>query len=228
MKIWRYLTIDKFKRMLRDEAIFIARSDQFSDRFEGSYPTRDVKKIDRIYDDPAMFRAWRKFVAASCWHKNEYESDGMWQLYSDRKKGVAIQSTIESLEKLCSDHAYVTEVKYIDYENDEFPDQLIIRPFKYKRIFYKHEQEVRAIIWSLPPAKEIKNGFPEVGTPNAKSDIPIPGLNIEVDLKLLIKAIVVSPESNEDQYQQVEALLKEYNFDDIVLKKSDLSGDPVW
>lgn len=228
MKIWRYLTIDKLERMLKDGALFFARSDQFPDHFEGSYPKKDVQKIDRIYDDPAMFRAWYKFVAVSCWHKNEYESDGMWQLYADRNKGVAIQSTIESLVELCSDHAYVTEVKYIDYAKDELPDQQIISPFEYKRIFYKHEQEVRAIIWSLPPAKEIKNGCPEAGTPKTESNIPIPGLNIELDLKLLIKAIVVSPGFNIDQYQEVEALLKKYNFDDIVLKKSDLAGDPVW
>ena len=228
MKIWRYLTLDKFGLMLKNEALFFTRTDQFSDRFEGSYPKGDVKRINRIYNNPTMFKAWRKFVAVSCWHKNEYESDGMWQLYSDRNRGIAIQSTIEQLEKCCTDHAYVTEVKYIDYEKEVFPDQLIIRPFEYKRIFFQHEQEVRAIIWTLPPAKYIKNGFPEPGTPNAKNEISTPGSNIEIDLRNLIQAIVISPESDRQQYQKVESLLKKYNFDTITLKTSDLTDDPVW
>lgn len=228
MKIWRYLTLEKFELMLKDKALFFTRTDQFSDCFEGSYPKGDVKKINRIYNDPAMFKAWRKFVAVSCWHKNEHESDGMWKLYSDKNKGIAIKSTIEQLEKCCVEHAYVTEVKYIDYEKDVLPDQLIIRPFEYKRIFFQHEQEVRAIIWTLPPAEYIKNGFPEPGVPNTKGEIPSPGINIEMDLRVLIQAVILSPESDSQLYQKVETLLKNYNFETITLKTSDLSGDPVW
>ncbi len=213
--------------MLKNEELFFTRTDQFPDRFEGSYPKGDVNKIDRIYKDPAMFRAWRKFVAVSCWHKNEYESDGMWQLYADKNKGIAIQSTIDLLKKSCSDHAYVTEVEYIDYEKEVLPDQLIIRPFEYKRIFFQHEQEVRAIIWTLPPSECIKNGFPEPGNPNAKSEIPIPGINIEIDLRNLIQTVVVSPEYDRKQYQQVESLLQQYKFDTVTLRESDLAGDPV-
>jgi len=87
---------------------------------------------------------------------------------------------------------------------------------------------VRAIIWTLPPAKYIKNGFPEPGTPNSKSDIHRPGINIEVDLNKLIQSIVVSPESNNAHYKKVETLLIKYKFGSIPLKVSDLSGDPVW
>ena len=230
MKIWRYLTLEKFELMLKYESLFFTRSDQFQklDRFEGSYPKRDVVRIDRIYHNPTMFKKWRKYVAVSCWHKNEYESDGMWQLYANRKKGIAIQSTTDLLEECCSSHAFVTEVKYIDYEKNVFPNQLLMTPFEHKRIYFKHEDEVRAIIWSLPPSKHVKNGFPEPGTPNSKSDIPKPGINIEVDLNKLIQSIVVSPESKGVHYKKIESLLRKYRFESLPLRKSDLSGDPVW
>lgn len=228
MKIWRYLSLKKFERMLRDEALFFARADQFEDRFEGSYPKKNVETIDRIYDDPEMFKHWRKFVAVNCWHKNEYESDGMWQLYSDKKKGIAIQSTVERLTKCCADHAYVTDVTYIDYQKDSLPDDLLIRPFEYKRQFFRHEQEVRAIMWTLPPSKWIKNGFPEPGTPNVESKIPAVGLNVEVDLVQLIESVVLSPESTKCFIRRVENLVKKYQFNHLSPKPSELSYDPVW
>lgn len=229
MKIWRYLTLEKFELMLKHQALFFARADQFKeDPFEGSYPKKDVQKIDRIYADPKMFKSWRRFVAVNCWHKNEFESDGMWQLYSDRNKGIAIQSTVDRLKACCADHAYVTDVTYIDYQQDSLPDDLLVRPFEYKRRFFDHEREVRAIMWTLPPAKFIKNGFPEPGSPNSRSKIRAPGINVDVDLEELIESIVLSPKSTKRQIRKVEELLDKYKVRSVSPTKSELSDDPVW
>ena len=175
-----------------------------------------------------MFKNWRKFVAVNCWHKNEYESDGMWQLYSNKKKGIAIQSTVDRLSKCCADHAYVIDVTYIDYQQNSLPDNLLVRPFEYKRKFFEHEREVRAIMWTLPPTKCIKNGFPEPGTPNVESKISAPGINIEMDLVELIESIVLSPETTKCSVRRVEKLLKKYKLNHVSPKKSELSYDPVW
>ncbi|MBJ6934444.1 DUF2971 domain-containing protein, partial [Vibrio cholerae] len=33
----------------------------------------------------------------SCWHQANHESDAMWQLYADKWRGVAIQTSINKL-----------------------------------------------------------------------------------------------------------------------------------
>jgi hypothetical protein len=217
--------------MLDTQSLFFPRADQLGDPFEGSYPKRDIQHPDRLYCDPQVYKAWCQYHAISCWHKNNAESDGMWKIYSDKQKGIAIQSTYNRLERCCADTAYdtwVTPVRYINYETKSFPDQELHQPFQHKRIFFKHENEIRAIARKFPPPAYIKDGLPEPGLPSQEYALPFPGVSIDADLIKLIEVVYVSPDSDKHFIDLVISLMKRYNLSMIPVKPSALSGDPVW
>lgn len=41
--IWRYIDLNKFELLLKDESLFLCRSDKFPDPYEGSIPTIEVQ-----------------------------------------------------------------------------------------------------------------------------------------------------------------------------------------
>ena len=61
-----------------------------------------------------LFDFNRKLTLINCWYQSEYESDAMWQLYSNN--GIAIQTTFGKLKnsfKNSNDNVLIGQVKYI-------------------------------------------------------------------------------------------------------------------
>lgn len=112
--IWRYMDFDKFMSLLDRRALFFARSDKLGDRFEGSYPRRNIEELVEVPDclpgvtqeDYDQLRAGnrdtiyllRMAAFISCWHANSIESASMWESYLRGKNGVAIQTTVRRLK----------------------------------------------------------------------------------------------------------------------------------
>src|SRR5258708_2137823 len=111
--IWRYMDLDKFESILKEKGLFFCRSDKFTDPFEGSIPRINSafrvtaeKQVAatlkrKITHEDAMNKSdntgklhqkFRRAFVVNCWHINQGESDAMWKLYSETKKGIAIQS----------------------------------------------------------------------------------------------------------------------------------------
>lgn len=40
--IWRYMSLQKFKFMIKNKALFFCRADKFSDPFEGTLPKKEA------------------------------------------------------------------------------------------------------------------------------------------------------------------------------------------
>lgn len=60
LPIWRYISLDKFERILKDSALYFATAEQFStnDLFEGAITEKEYLKrranIERFEKDPAL------------------------------------------------------------------------------------------------------------------------------------------------------------------------------
>jgi hypothetical protein len=200
----------KFIAMLEDNALFFSRGDRFRDRFEGSVPKKlaeelrilwieqqrdsqsplDEKQAKQRYDKLAQLD--RKLVAINCWYMDDSESDAMWQLYlKGAGEGVAIRSTvgrlIAALEGERRD-VHIGIVDYIDYESDEFESRSRFSQFLHKRLGFKHENELRAMV-GLNTKMQSGERFDYI---NSNPEVEH-GLNVSVNLQALIEQVVIAP-----------------------------------
>lgn len=95
--VWKYMNLDKFNSLLKDKALFFAKPSAFIDPLEGSYSNWDIEQLDEDFEKPFLpsreeMRKIQDFAAISCWHINDYESAGMWDLYLGGKDGVSIKT----------------------------------------------------------------------------------------------------------------------------------------
>ncbi|WP_411727225.1 DUF2971 domain-containing protein [Methyloglobulus sp.] len=84
----------------------------------------------------------------NCWHKSEYESAAMWNLYTNDGQGIAVESTIKQLKDsiICERPLIFESVIYRaedEPKNDQHPKHDILI---FKRKAFEHEKEFRAII----------------------------------------------------------------------------------
>lgn len=196
MKIWRYLQYSKFVAMLKCKTLHFSRADKFTDIFEGSYPRKNLKNYPSVPNPTYTYEAFKKYVAVSCWHRNQDESEAMWELYLKNSDGVAIVTDKNTLEECLADsEASVIEVQYKNYREDQIDDFTWFKAFEYKRKCFIHEQEIRANIYRLPPSPNIINGFPEISPPDGTNCVPDEGIQVNVELSTLIEKVIISPRS---------------------------------
>lgn len=154
-------------------------------------------------------------VTVNCWHQNDFESEGMWRLYSDDNKGIAIQTTVKNLvESIITDkHVMVSEVKYIDYFDKKLtPADCVTngRTIPYlKRNSFAHEKEVRLSITPNFNYKDVLSHKPQ-------------GIRVKINPSKLIEKIYISPYVSEPYPSSVSVLMKRFNICEDKLIKSDL------
>lgn len=109
----------------------------------------------------------------NCWHKNEFESEAMWKLYSASRQGIAIKSTIGQLRNsLRGAKVRIDSVRYMDFDNDPIEKGHDHYKLFLKRKSFEHEREVRATI-SLPQQGK--------------------GILVKCDIDILISSIHLAP-----------------------------------
>jgi hypothetical protein len=157
MKVWRYMDIAKFVWLLKEKRLFMSRLDKLADPYEGSLTAKTIEGIDLFlrqhgskdgWDDLSnRYRQNQATTYVCCWHANEQESEAMWRLYCGHGNGIAIQTTYEHLVSAIEKEyeVYIGCVKYIDYEQEWFPDANAFHPVMHKRLAFAHEREVRLV-----------------------------------------------------------------------------------
>ena len=194
--IWRYFDVTKFLSLLHTGALYFSRADMLGDPFEGSYPRGTVEARERRLraapkglrrETRAMLRRQREWQAEAhrqvyinAWHRGDYESMAMWQMYGRGPYGVAIRTTYERLDAALPrarrrSPISIGCVRYIDYrsaatvigESDPFA------PYLYKSLAYAPENELRAAF--------------------ALDEDGPAGIFVPVDLAVLRMQVVVSP-----------------------------------
>jgi hypothetical protein len=81
--LWRHFKTERFLSFIEASSLYFAAPFGFPiDPRYAEY--EDLEKI---------FEGFRHLVKINCWHRSDYESNAMWQLYAGVNKGVAICST---------------------------------------------------------------------------------------------------------------------------------------
>jgi hypothetical protein len=220
LTLWRFMDLFKFIDLILSSEITLVNSTLMKDPFEGvlhkdihfEYVDLDgnSKKIDNTDSLPKILKdISRKKIFFSCWHYNEFESAGMWDIYGNQN-GIAIKTNVSKLKNSiqfdkCKDMDLLSVNYYTgsaDYFIPNRPESHIYTSILNKRKSFEHEKEVR-LIW--------------VPMDNNKSQIR----KIKVDLKNLIDVIYVSPLFENWQLDTIKQFLKKVNLD-ITVEKSKL------
>ena len=213
--VWKYLDLSKFVDLLLYRKLFMSRSDKFEDQYEGTFSEPTFEEIRKLsIDNPDFldyYKTHRKNVVISSWHINEYESFAMWQIFTQKSEGLAIQSTLGRLQEALAPertyHQYIGEVNYIDYKKEYIPFENAFFPFLFKRKSFQYEREIRIITDATAHNLNIDKG-----------------LKIDVDISQLIEKIYIHPKSENWYKNLVIGLMQKLDFD-FTIEKSDLESD---
>jgi hypothetical protein len=148
----------------------------------------------------------RELYIVTCWFLDEQESSRMWKEYGVSNEAVAVKSTIGSLAQYVFVRreptvSHLGPVSYVDHESYEMSSyeahQAIERSFLKDKSQFCHEQEIRLVTLNV---KTTSCASPE-GRPYTTEQVAgakmnnfeNPGLFVGVDLKHLIREVVVCP-----------------------------------
>ena len=225
--VWRYMNIAKYISMLQEQSIYFCQASLLEDVFEGSLGYENKKQyIERYNSNPKIFRPPDEFSSKSlknytyinCWHLNEHESAAMWSLYGSEKGSIAVCSFYKSLKTLLPNDIVLGTVNYIDYQTELVPEHYVESRFLFKRKSFSHEKEVRAILLNIP------NGG-EANPP--RSSLGVPGINIKVNLSLLINSVYVSPKAPIWYKSLLQDLNSKYGYN-FEIFQSTLDNNPFF
>lgn len=239
--VWRYMDLAKFVRLLQSQALFFARADTFDDRLEGAntfaaaqYFEWIVKPENEDYRGKAfpgvsldMLRHYsttlpdarrerRAHTFISCWHAAYEESAAMWGLYGSSGGSIAIRTSYKKLAAALPTGVFMGRVKYVDYHKHIFDQGNLFVPFIHKRLSFRHEDEVRAVIDDEIYAAHSPTTL----------DFQKTGVDVPIDLGI-IDLVYVSPLAPGWFHRVVGGLTGNYGLKAPVVQ-SELARDPVY
>ncbi|NLR46313.1 DUF2971 domain-containing protein [Priestia megaterium] len=247
--VWKYMSLEKMESLLINKALFFAKPSVFIDPLEGSYSNWDIEQLDEYSELPYItsreeMKKIQEFSAISCWHINNFESAGMWDLYLDGKDGIAIKTNYSDLINSIIDLRYKIfsgNLQYIDFKKEMTSNNVYDTLF-YKRKSFAHENELRLmIIASRIDQYYLEKKFESEGIPDYEWDRKIneleeqsyiftnpSGTFVSCNLDKLIQGIYVSPRSSQETLKKVRSLVAKYEMKPEKVIQSDLYEDFVY
>ena len=241
--LWRYMDFTKFVSILENRALFFARADKLGDPFEGSVPRRNVDLRPTLipelsYQERTMYAFARqqlpRFTLISCWHESSHESEAMWRLYASTSGGIAIKTNFNAFTNsfITDERIHIGQVQYVDYDTDRIPEDNLLAPYLHKRVSFRHEQEVRAIVQKPPigsSLSELRFSIQNLPTDEIArwQDICDNGMHYEVYLNLLIQEVVIAHFAPDWLLELVKSVAERYELD-APINKSRLAESPLW
>lgn len=231
--IWRYLTFTKFVSLIAQKSLFFSNISALKDDdpFEGTIPSKNEQVYQELLndDDPIWnytistkeknVQEEIMYCSVNCWHINVTESVAMWKLYLARSEGVAIRSTFRRLSQCFIENhdeqampIYIGRIKYTDYSQDFNLDAHPFHRITHKDSSFSHENELRAIISFRDQASTANNEDRE----KMKS-----GVNISVNLEVLIEHVILPPVCPKWVKELVKSLLAQYHVN-VPIQESKL------
>ena len=149
----------------------------------------------------------------NCWHISTEESDSHWRIYGRSDEGIAIRSTVGRLKTALAGYkdraVHIGEVKYIDFAKETFPTNNGFWPVVYKRLAFRHDQELRAVVWEMEPGRPFDDK----------------GVYVAVDVVALMQEVVVSPLGAPSFVEPVREMVRRFGLS-CEVKRSDLLDPP--
>lgn len=230
-EVMRYMSYAKFASLILEQSLYFSPLSSLEDKYEGTLPEpyaiglSSFMDIDGLSDDQKkhhdhalqQFRIGMRDCTMICsWCLSDHESISMWDRYT-HTDGLAILSDVESLKTsfVGSDDVYIGIVHYIDYQRELFvvePESYFnaFLPCLHKRREYSDEKEIRALVSDLLMKPDTMRLTKQL-----------------VDLSLLIKGVVVSPEAGDWLISLIESDLGRIGVQAPVTRSS-LKRNPVY
>ncbi|CAH0318347.1 hypothetical protein SRABI80_04746 [Peribacillus frigoritolerans] len=245
--VWKYMDLEKLDSLLNYKALYFAKPGAFIDKLEGSYSNWDLEQYEgyrSIITTREYMRKVQEFSAVSCWHMNDYESAGMWDLYLNSKDGVAIKTNYKSLLNSITDlrfKVFSGKLQYIDFHK-EMTSKNIYDTLFYKRKSFIHENELRLIVIASRYDEAYLEGLFERDNVSyyeweermeklEEESYEFSHKNgnlITCDINKMIEKIYVSPRSSQEVVNQVKSMVSKYGFSPEKVIQSDLYKDFIY
>lgn len=224
--LWRYLKTERFLELLQSSHLYFASARQFADPFEGAVAVLPAgfpidPRYAEIEHDERAFEELRRLTKVSCWHRANYESDAMWQLYAGERKGVAIRTTPSRISAAANpfrlkpeyghEELWAGNVNYVDLLKERLRINMLER-FWYKHMAFSWENEFRLAI-SARMAEEFGVVVPEHG------------VNVEFDIPQLIERIYLGPSLSELDIAAIRSAAKSHDLEDRI-RVTSMLGTP--
>lgn len=210
LDIWRYMSIEKFALLMSRQQLWFTRADLLCDEHEGSVPDCIIdERQQRLHDHRVRekiergSKEGRKHAFVSCWSMQAPEVLSMWKIYTPNATGVSLKTTVgrlascfvyKSNDLFHTLSARIEKVSYINFVSHKAAPDAFDR-LTHKQAAYCYEKEIRVILSFMPTVEE-----------------PPIGVEIKVDLGLLINEIYVSHRLGDGLERFVENLLLEKNI----------------
>lgn len=230
-KLWRYMSLEKFRSLLEERGLFLARADRFPDDREGTLSLANLRYRAQVYrDDTLMAHAYsryrdelrniKRYTYIGCWRVDETENARSWREYTKPREGVAIQTTYYKMWRR-TPTIFCASVGYIDYDDTWVVENNSLSPFMYKaKSSFEWEREFRIIIQQFPRKEWI---FRDGSYFDCSQENENTGLILNIEPKLFIDQIVTSPRASDLFLDEVKTLAAEYGIDTTV-RRSSLDG----
>jgi hypothetical protein len=230
--LWRHMDLPRFLFLLEYSTLFFAKAGLFNDQWEGLHNAigdndyYDITNEGKIIRIPAIkdkreqdntdslkiyFRNYvesiRRSVGISCWSMSENESMAMWERLPN--ESVAIKSTfsdiLDSISLSDNDVLHIGKINYINYNSQKIPIDNLFNATFYKNIHYDHEKEARLLCYQVndPTINVFDPG-------NLKPISENNGLYVSVNVKQLLKEIVISPKATKWFHELIERVIGKY------------------
>jgi hypothetical protein len=222
--LWRYLDAAKFWAFLNSQQLFLARGDQFEDKFEGAFTKSLRHAIEQSYTENKIEFTFEEFkqrlrerVFIGCWRLGHDDSMAMWPLYGKSECAVAITTTVGQLRQAVreANWMYETSIVKVQYVKHWRDPALNTKPysnvFAYKVTAYEFENEARLIV----------DRFHET----FEAAPVLAGLPMRVNPKTFLRSIVVAPEAPEWFRQLIAEACVKYGVS-VDVRRSKLAFTP--
>ncbi len=207
--------------------IYFASAREFQDPFEGATsvvpPGAQIDTRIASGGEPPEheFEALRRLTKISCWHRSNFESDAMWQLYAGAWKGVAICTSPGRIGSAAAtfrlephhkgEDLWGGNVRYVDLVQERLKASMIGR-FWYKHMAFSWEREYRLCI-SLRHAESFGVQVPEKG------------IKVAFDLDQLVESIYLGPSLDPSEVLMIRQSAERAGLADRI-RVSSMLGTP--
>ena len=213
--LWRYIHLNKYISLLSTKSLYFARIDRLDDPHEGQWPIPGSLPAElAIPEEQKNFRELSKnHTFVNCWCAEQEGSLPMWGLYADKKHGIAIKTSVESLISSLADSPYKEYIRPVTYGyyqqgRDDIIDVLL--NFYYKRSEFSVEREVRVLVapWLDPLRRTLRKGTGNVRDVFTQSELEPPPVNVNT----LVHEVIVSPYADEWFISVVKEVTDRFEF----------------
>lgn len=228
--IWRYVDFPKFASFLYNKSLWFTRLDYLTDMYEGELPHENMdemmaklyetdphmphkEQIRRVLKEAENIRRFKKTIYINSWSMSNIESYALWKIYLNHSNhGVAIKTTVGKVKECFLPSNFRGVIGKVNYLNkvSEVTQDLISGT---KKPWYEYEKEFRIII------KDHFNIGKDENNKEVLQPYDIKGLDLKVDLGILVDRIVVSPFCEDWFFEVVKKIVKE-RPEGLILQKS--------